>query len=109
MDTAAAPAPAAWGICTVTACAEVQRICAWEAAALRVPEFTAWGGGGGPAYSVCWLESFTPALGFVRVWVPVKAKRKDVTDPPVRGREVLFECPSRLSEVALPLGWRAVV
>lgn len=102
------------GICTAKACAEVKLVWAWasETAALRVSELQPREEGrGGPAYSVCWLESFTPALGFVRVWVPVKAKRKDVTDPPPRprGHEVLFECPSLLSQMASLPGWRAVV
>jgi len=56
-------------------------VCVSEAAVPRVSASTAWAGRAGPAYSVCWLESFTPALGCVRVCVPVGAKRNGVDDP----------------------------
>lgn len=64
------------GICAVTAYAKVKPVWAGglEGVALWVSEFPSQGGRGGLAYSVCWVESFTPVLGFVRVWVPVKAK-----------------------------------
>lgn len=64
-------------------------IWAWASEAIH-SEFRTRGGRGGPAYSVCWLESLTPALGCVRVWVPVKAKRKALNDPPIRGAVKFF-------------------
>lgn len=59
----------------------------------------------GPSYSVCWLESFTPVLGFVRVCVPVKAKGRDVNDPRAPGAGMFcLRVPLAVLEVASLVG-----